>query len=71
MILRLIVKKDGSFKTKDISFFWEEGHVGHGGEQGQRIYKTDTIPESEMQELLKVEIVGAELILESTDKWGE
>ena len=61
MILRLIVKKDGSFKTKDISFYWQEDHGG-------KMYMTDNIPASEFQELLKVEIVGAELILESTDK---
>ena len=65
MILRLIVKKDGSFKTKDISFFWNEDHGG------ERTYKTDDIPESAIQELVESEIVGVQLILESTDKWGK
>ena len=66
MILRLILKKDGSFKTKDISFFWNEDYT-----TAKRIYKTDDIPESAIQELIESEIVGSEMILESSDKWGK
>lgn len=60
MILRLIIKKDCKFITKDIQFYWNQANDA-------RIYRTDNIPESEIKELLSDEVVGVEVLPESSD----
>ena len=62
MILRLIIKKDDKYSTRDISFYWNTDYT-----TDKKMYKTDDIPEEAMTELLNADIVGAEMRLESTD----
>ena len=62
MILRLLLKKDDKYSTREISFFWNKDYP-----TDKKLYKTDDIPEEAMTELLNADIVGAEMRLESTD----
>ena len=62
MILRLIIKKDDKYSTRDISFYWTKDYT-----IDKKTFMTDNIPEEAMTELLNVDIVGAEMLSETTD----
>ena len=61
MILRLILKREGTYKTKDIIFFFTEDGDG-------RSYGIEKLSQEEMTGIFIGEVVGVEIIEEDSDK---